>query len=79
MNDVIDSHKANIESACGGDKSCYEATLWYEKQDKTSEISKLESRNKKNKDTMNSYSTARNIWFGVAAASIAGSIVLFTW
>ena len=79
VNDVIDSHKANIESACGGDKSCYEATLWYEKQDKTSEISKLESRNKKNKDTMNSYSTARNIWFGVAAASIAGSIVLFTW
>ena len=79
VNDVIDSHKANIESACGGDRSCYEATLWYEKQDNTSEISKLESRNKKNKDTMNSYSTARNIWFGVAAASIAGSIVLFTW
>jgi len=79
VNDVIDSHKANIEDACGGKNSCYEALLWYEKQDNTSEISKLESRNKKNKDTMNSYSTARNIWFGVAAASIAGAIVLFTW
>lgn len=79
VNDVIDSHKANIESACGGKNSCYEALLWYEKQDETSAISQLESRNKKNKDAMDSYSMARNIWFGVAAASIAGAIVLFTW
>ncbi|MBP5248325.1 MAG: hypothetical protein J6Z31_10795 [Fibrobacter sp.] len=79
VNDVIDSHKANIESACGGKNSCYEALLWYEKQDNTSAIYQLEARNKKNKDTMDSYSMARNIWFGVAAASIAGAIVLFTW
>ena len=79
VNDVIDSHKENIKNACGGKNSCYEALLWYEKQDKTSAISQLESRNKKNKDAMDSYSMARNIWFGVAAASIAGAIVLFTW
>jgi len=31
------------------------------------------------KKTTNSYSTGRNIFFGIAALSIAGSVVLFTW
>lgn len=79
LSDLIGSHKKNIEAACGGKNSCYEASLWYEMSDKTSALSNLQSRNKKNKDAMDSYSTARNVWFGIAAASIAGSIVLFTW
>lgn len=32
-----------------------------------------------NEDTMNSYSTARNIWFGVSAASLTAAVVLFVW
>ncbi len=79
LNGLISSHKKNIETACGGKNGCYEAMLWYEMNDKTSALSDLSSRNKKNKDAMDSYSMARNIWFGIAAASIAGSIVLFTW
>ncbi len=79
LNGLMNQHKKNIESACGGKNGCYEAMIWYEMNDKTSALSDLSSRNKKNKDAMDSYSTARNIWFGIAAASIAGSIVLFTW
>ena len=39
----------------------------------------LQRRMNENKDTQNSYASARNIWFGVSAASIAGAIVLFVW
>jgi hypothetical protein len=39
----------------------------------------LQRRMNENKDTQNSYSSARNIWFGVSAASIAGAVVLFVW
>jgi hypothetical protein len=79
INSFISKHKNNMKQACEGDNACYEALLWYEQNDPESSISSLSSRNKKNKDAMDSYSTARNIWFGIAAASIAGSIVLFTW
>lgn len=88
LNGLMKQHKKNIESACGGDNHCYTAGVWYQVEDieyksgKSSEHSALfllTQRNKKNKDAMDSYSTARNIWFGIAAASIAGSIVLFTW
>ena len=36
-------------------------------------------RMNENKDTQNSYTTARNIWFGGSAAAIAGAVVLFVW
>lgn len=39
----------------------------------------LENRMKTNKDTRDSYATARNIWFGISGAAIAGAVVLFVW
>lgn len=39
----------------------------------------LQSRMDANKKTQDSYSTARNIWFGLAGASIAGAVILFVW
>lgn len=39
----------------------------------------IESRMNTNKKTHDSYATARNIWFGVAGASIVGAVVLFVW
>ena len=39
----------------------------------------LRNRMNENKKTQDSYTSARNIWFGVSAASIAGAVVLFVW
>lgn len=39
----------------------------------------LQPRIDANKKTHDSYATARNIWFGIAGASIAGAVVLFVW
>lgn len=39
----------------------------------------LQSRINTNKDTQNSYATARNIWFGVSALSLTAAIVLYVW
>lgn len=79
IDDKMSQHRDFMKAATNDEKE-YQALLWYESQ-KTDPGSygDLKKRNKKNKDTMDSYSTARNIWFGVAALSIAGSIVLFTW
>lgn len=41
--------------------------------------SDLLKRKSTNKKTMDSHSTARNIWFGVSAASLTAAIVLFVW
>lgn len=74
--DNIDNLKKNMKASCGGDEKCYQALLY---QDPEGHIANSKKTMNKNKDTMDSYGMARNIWFGVAAASIAGSIVLFTW
>ena len=42
-------------------------------------LKSLQERMDENKKTQDSYTTARNIWFGVSAASIAGAVVLFVW
>ena len=39
----------------------------------------LQARMDENKKTQDSYASARNIWFGVSAAAIAGAVVLFVW
>ncbi|MCQ2064077.1 MAG: hypothetical protein MJY99_12160 [Fibrobacter sp.] len=39
----------------------------------------LEERMNTNKKTHDSYATARNIWFGVAGATLTAAIVLFVW
>ena len=88
VSDLMDKHKESIAAACGGKNSCYESVVWYESNDiayqngtkqEHAALYTLKKKKSKNKDTMDSYSTARNIWFGIAALSIAGSIVLFTW
>ncbi len=65
-------------SACKGDRGCEIAmsekagtTAWTQAD--------LQQRMKTNKKTQDSYATARNIWFGLAGASIAGAVVLFVW
>lgn len=42
-------------------------------------LNELNSRIATNKKTMNSYALYRNVWFGVTAASLTASIVLFVW
>lgn len=42
-------------------------------------LSRMEPVQKENKNVMSSYSTGRNIFLGLAALSLGGSIVLFTW
>lgn len=39
----------------------------------------LKSRIKIDKDTQDSYATARNLWFGLSALTLTASIVLFVW
>lgn len=72
---------------CGGDKACETAMIekaqnsdgsWSLGKD-IGDTKSLKSRMKANKNTQDSYATARNIWFGIAGASIAGAVVLFVW
>lgn len=42
-------------------------------------LANMQKRMDENKATHDSYATARNIWFGVAAGAIAGAVVLFVW
>ena len=42
-------------------------------------LASVQKRMDENKKTHDSYATARNIWFGVAAGAIAGAVVLFVW
>ncbi len=42
-------------------------------------LANLQKRMDENKKTHDSYASARNIWFGVSAAAIAGAVVLFVW
>ena len=41
--------------------------------------SDLQRRMKIDKDTKESYATARNLWFGVTAVSLTTAIILFAW
>ncbi|MDR1758901.1 MAG: hypothetical protein LBR60_00045 [Fibrobacter sp.] len=76
--DLIKQHKDEIAASCAGNAQCITAMEWnYNKPGQP--IYELKQRNKTNQETMDSYSMARNIWFGVTAASITGAIVLFVW
>lgn len=81
--DDLASINDNLLSACGGNASC-EAVLIQEGQMAGSNgnlwtLRDLQARMDENQKTHDSYATARNIWFGVAGASIAGAVVLFVW
>lgn len=89
--DLIEQVEEAVASVCATSSSadCEAAMDWYLQENAidlsngNSEtaltLSELKSRRSTNKSTMDSYSTARNIWFGVTAATLAASIVLFVW
>ena len=88
LSDVESQLIAEVEKACtspteGLDGKCREAMI--QKADlgmgngETYTIAKLQQRKKTNKKTQDSYSTARNIWFGVAGLSLTAAIVLYVW
>lgn len=71
----------NILTACNHDSRCEELLL--EKGTYTAAglwtYQGMRDRMNENKKTHDSYATARNIWFGIAGASIAGAVVLYVW
>lgn len=89
--DLIKQVEEAVSSVCATSSSadCEAAMDWYLQENAidlsngNSEtaltLSELKSRRSTNKSTMDSYSTARNIWFGVTAATLTASIVLFVW
>lgn len=90
QNDLVKQVKDAVGIACGGgdNEKCQAAMEWYFKNNEINltgtddtqiTYSQLLKRKNTNKNTMDSYSTARNIWFGVSAASLTAAIVLFVW
>ena len=91
QNDFIKNVEAAVQDICaekGTSADCEAAVDWYIKNNNTDltggtdnpiTYQDLLSRKKTNKNTMDSYATARNIWFGVSAASLTAAIVLFVW
>ena len=76
--DELHSLNTKILATCGGNTQCEEILSAYAARDGWT-LSDMQRRMNENKDTQDSYTTARNIWFGVSAASIAGAVVLFVW
>ncbi|MBO4436826.1 MAG: hypothetical protein J5791_08095 [Fibrobacter sp.] len=75
-----------ITKACEGDKepaACEVALKQYQDLDFTTpepySLANLEARMNTNKKTQDSYTFARNLWFGVTAVSLTAAIVLFVW
>lgn len=78
--DELNELNESILSACDTDPNpnCREIMSTQTKVDNWS-LANLQSRMDENKKTQDSYTSARNIWFGVAGASIVGAVVLFVW
>ena len=76
--DDLKTLNAQILSACEGDSKCEEIMASQVRQD-TWNLRDLQKRMDEDKKTQDSYTSARNIWLGVSAASIAGAVVLFVW
>ena len=75
-----------ISSACHdhdpeGEAACKVAMKQYAdfQTEKQYSVDELEARMKTNKNTQDSYTFARNLWFGVTAVSLTAAIVLFVW
>ena len=76
INDKILS-ACNVPDEPNPDKCC---AIMSEKAGNTDwSLANMQKRMDENKKTHDSYATARNIWFGVAAGAIAGAVVLFVW
>lgn len=85
--DELNSIYTVIMKDCNGNKVCEDKVLQsgqLSMKDDYGEpmlwtVKDLKSRINTNKKTHDSYATARNLWFGLAGASIAGAVVLFVW
>lgn len=80
--DDLNKINSNLLKGCDGNKQCEVAMSQYAKTPDPVNpwtLANLQQRMDTNKKTHDSYATARNIWFGVAAATLTGGIVLFVW
>lgn len=76
--DELNESYSSIMDLCGGDKGCQTALL--EKGAAgTWSMQEMKAKMNTDKKTQDSYTSARNIWFGVAGAAITGAVVLFVW
>ena len=79
LDDVEKKLMAEVDVACNGDEKCKEAVVQMAPIANDYTIAKLRERKKTNKKTQDSYTSARNIWFGVAGLSLTAAIVLYVW
>jgi hypothetical protein len=79
LSDVEDQLLNEVDKACNFDGKCREAMIQKADLGNGYTIAQLQERKKTNKKTQDSYSTARNIWFGVAGLSLTAAIVLYVW
>jgi hypothetical protein len=79
LSDVEDQLLGEVDKACNFDGKCREAMIQKADLGNGYTIAELQKRKKTNKNTQDSYSTARNIWFGVAGLSLTAAIVLYVW
>ena len=86
--DELSSIYSTIVKDCNGNKECEAKVLQYgqmkvKDQETNTDVmwtvQDLKSRIDANQKTHDSYALARNLWFGLAGASIAGAVVLFVW
>lgn len=70
----------DVMKNCNGNKNCEAAVSNFgTNKDQTWSVADLQNRMSIDKKTQDSYSTFRNVWFGVSAASLTAAIVLFVW
>ena len=86
LDEIYSGAKAEIKKSCANDKepaACEVALQQYAVMNLDSDVPytlpALKSRMNTNKKTMDSYTFARNLWFGVTAVSLTAAIVLFVW
>ncbi|MBR2198452.1 MAG: hypothetical protein IJ909_08600 [Fibrobacter sp.] len=79
LEDVEKKLIGEVDKACNYDGKCREAMIQKADLGNGYTIAQLQARKKTNKKTQDSYSTARNIWFGVAGLSLTAAIVLYVW
>ena len=77
--DDLASLNDKIVQDCQGNDKCIEIMVSMVPNVASYDFPGLQKRMNENKKTQESYASARNIWFGVSAASIAGAVVLFVW
>lgn len=89
LSEIYSGLKAEIKNVCASDKepaACEVALQQYATMSVSNDdnappytLPTLKSRMDINKKTMDSYTLARNLWFGVTAVSLTAAIVLFVW